>query len=132
MARKYTIGEKYALEVDPRHLKMQSAQAIRSVLDALVELITNSDDAYRALGDEKGRIIIEVTRRRGEKPGDIVVKDRAGGMTLEEMIEKILKYGSFSASNKSRGFMGRGAKDVVALGNAKFESGLLPVSKTPS
>jgi hypothetical protein len=103
---------------------MQSAQAIRSVLDALVELITNSDDAYRGNGivDEGGKIIIEVTRRRGEQPSCIIVKDRAGGMTLEEMKEGILKYGAFSAQQESRGFMGRGAKDIVALGNATFES----------
>jgi hypothetical protein len=122
MARKWTVAEKNVVEVDPRHFKMMSAQAIRSVLDALVELITNSDDAYRNLDDERGKIIIEVTRRRGEKSGDILVKDRAGGMTLKEMKEKILKYGGFSAMEESRGFMGRGAKDVVALGNVTFES----------
>ena len=56
MYRGWTVGEEKDVEVDRRHLKMQSAQAIRSVLDALVELITNSDDAYRGLGDEKGKI----------------------------------------------------------------------------
>jgi len=122
MDRKWAVGEEKDVEVDRRHLKMQSAQAIRSVIEALVELITNSDDAYRGSGDEKGRIVIEVTRRRGEISGDLLIKDRAGGMTLEEMKEKILKYGAFTARDKSRGFMGRGAKDVVALGNATFES----------
>jgi len=100
---------------------MQSAQAIRTALDALVELMTNSDDAYGS-GDEKGKILINVTRERGERCGVIVVKDRAGGMTLDEMKQKILRYGTFSAGERSRGFMGRGAKDIVALGRASFES----------
>jgi hypothetical protein len=122
MARKWTTIESRTIEVDPRHLKMQSAQAIRSVVDALVELVTNSDDAYRQINDPKGKIIIEVTRERGERSGVIVVKDRAGGMTLDEMKEKILRYGAFSAGEQTRGFMGRGAKDIVALGRAIFQS----------
>lgn len=119
MDRQWVVDEVKHVEADRRHLKMQSAQAIRTVQDALVELITNSDDAYQ---DERGKIIIEVTRRRGETSGSILLKDRAGGMTLDEMKEKILKYGKFSARERSRAFMGRGAKDVVALGNARFES----------
>lgn len=122
MAREWKTLEEKTIEVDPRHLKMQSAQAIRSVLDALVELITNSDDAYCRAGDRKGKIIIEVTRERGERSGVIVVKDRAGGMTLDEMKQKILRYGAFSAGDQNRGFMGRGAKDIVALGRAIFQS----------
>lgn len=122
MDRQWAVIVEKDVEVDRRHLKMQSHQAIRSVQDALVELITNSDDAYRGAKDEQGKIIIEVSRHRGEKSGVIVAKDRAGGMTRQEMEAKILKYGAFSARDRSRGFMGRGAKDVVALGNATFES----------
>lgn len=125
MVRKWVSDEKLSggvVEIDPRNLKMQSAQAIRSVTDALEELITNSDDAYHKIGDKKGKIIIEITRERTEKSGVIVVKDRAGGMSRDEMQEKILKYGGFQAAKESRGFMGRGAKDIVALGKARFES----------
>src|SRR4030042_273422 len=110
MVREWQVLEEGTIPVDPRHLKMQSAQAIRSVLDALVELVTNSDDAYGP-GEERGKIIITVTRERGERSGIIVVKDRAGGMTLDEMKQKILRYGAFSAGERRRGFMGRGAKD---------------------
>lgn len=122
MAREWTTIKEGTVEVDPRHLKMQSAQAIRSVLDAIVELVTNSDDAYWEIGDAKGKIAINVTRERGERSGVIAVKDRAGGMTLQEMRQKILKYGAFSAGEQARGFMGRGAKDIVALGRAIFQS----------
>ena len=122
MVREWMTLEERPVEVDSRHLKMQSAQAIRSALDALVELVTNSDDAYGLAGDDRGKIIITVTRERGERSGVIVVKDRAGGMTLDEMKQKILRYGAFSAGEWTRGFMGRGAKDIVALGRASFES----------
>jgi len=120
MIREWTTLEEGWVEVDRRNLQMQSAQAIRSVVDALVELVTNSDDAYG--GDRKGKIIIEVTRERGERSGVIVVRDRAGGMSLDEMKRKILKYGAFSADKQTRGYMGRGAKDIVALGRAIFQS----------
>jgi DNA topoisomerase VI subunit B len=98
---------KKSIEVDSRALKIQSQQAIRSVIDALVELITNSDDAY---GTNSGKIIIEIKRQRDVIVGQVIVKDRAGGLTLEEMKSKILKYGGFSAADKSRGFMGRGPR----------------------
>ncbi len=123
MNREWITQEEGEIEIDLRHVKMQSAQAIRSVTDALVELITNSDDAYRNSGDsQNGKIIVEITRQRGDKAGTMVVKDRAGGLTLDEMKKKILRYGTFSADPGARGYMGRGAKDIVALGNAAFEA----------
>jgi len=42
-------GKTQELPTDPRVLRRSSIQNIRSVLDALVELITNSDDSYRRL-----------------------------------------------------------------------------------
>lgn len=122
MDQEWSVIEETPITVVPRLLKMQASQAIRNLPDALVELITNCDDAYRNLPDDQGKIIIEVARRRGDTSGRFVVKDKAGGMTVAEMKDKILKYGGFSASEESRGFMGRGAKDVVALGPAVFES----------
>lgn len=122
MVTEWVVETEREMEVDRRHLRMQSMQAIRSVVDALVELITNSDDAYRANGDDKSGILVAVTRRRKAGSCEIIVKDRAGGMSKEDMEQKILKYGAFSAAEKSRGFMGRGAKDIAALGPASFES----------
>lgn len=122
MGREWVVAKERIIEVDPRNLKMQAAQAIRSVVDGLVELITNSDDAYRALEDIRAKVLIEITRHRGKKLSELVVRDRAGGMSRGEMNEKILRYGGFIAHEKSRGYMGRGAKDVVALGGVAFES----------
>ena len=123
MAREWKTLEEGTVEVDPRNLKMQSAQAIRSVLDALVELVTNSDDAYGEAGDDKGKILIEVTRERGERSGIVVVKDRAGGLTIDEMKQKILKYGAFLAGVRTRGYM-EGEPKISS------PSGMLPSSQS--
>jgi len=119
--REWTLIEEGEVDVDRRHLVQSSQQAIRWVDEALVELITNSDDAYRKLEDPKGKIIIEVSRRR-KNSSTILAKDRAGGMTLSELKEKILRYGAYHAYEKSRAFMGRGAKDIASLGLATFDS----------
>lgn len=113
------VGE-VEVQVDRRHLRMQASQSIRTVEDALVELITNSDDAYRRLGDEDSAIMVVVTRRHAGS--QVEVRDRAGGMTDDELRRKILRYGGFEAGSDGRGFMGRGAKDIVALGEATFET----------
>jgi len=48
-----------------RRALMQSAKfAIRDLYDAIVELVTNSDDRYQIL-DTDGVIEIEIERRRG-------------------------------------------------------------------
>src|SRR5712692_909961 len=55
---------------------------------AIVELVTNADDAYVKQGEKrKGSIRIEIDRRRRRSASLVVVKDRAGGMTIEEMKE---------------------------------------------
>ena len=86
--REWTVIGEGEVDVDRRHLVQSSQQAIRWVDEALVELITNSDDAYRKLEDPKGKIIIEVSRRR-KNSSTILAKDRAGGMTLSELKEKM-------------------------------------------
>ena len=77
MARQWTTVEEGIVEVDPRHLKMQSAQAIRSVLDALVELITNCDDAYRSIGDDKKRRTDRKALSYGSGPSETETRARA-------------------------------------------------------
>lgn len=109
-----------ALDYTRRHGYLTAQYAIRDIYDALVELITNSDDSYSHMGKADGQILIEVDHRyKGNSK--IVVRDRAEGMTLDEMRKKIKKVGDFT-SGGGRGFMGRGAKDCAALGKVTFES----------
>jgi hypothetical protein len=92
------------------------------IVRGIIELITNSDDAY---GDGDGKIRIEIDRHRG-RPSLLVVKDRAGGMRASEMKEKIGGLGGrtsgFESGQDVRGNLGRGAKDLAAFGPVQFES----------
>lgn len=93
---------------------------------AIVELATNSDDAYTTVvGPRKGRIRIEIERHRGDATL-IVVKDRAIGMTQAEMVERLGKDGvrssGFERGMDVRGLLGRGAKDCVAFGPVEWIS----------
>lgn len=97
------------------------------IVRGLVELITNADDAYSRMtkGAVRGRITVEVEHRRG-KPWKAVVRDRATGMSREELRDRIPRLGGrssgFERGLNVRGNRGRGAKDLVAFGEVKFES----------
>ena len=93
---------------------------------AIVELVTNADDAYVATPRvRKGKIRIEVERHY--KSEDIlIIKDRAIGMSADELVEKLGEEGGrssgFERGQDKRGLLGRGAKDVVHFGPVEWES----------
>jgi Histidine kinase-, DNA gyrase B-, and HSP90-like ATPase len=93
------------------------------IVRALVELITNADDAYGE--NNSGKIRIEVEHRRG-KPWRVIVRDRARGMRKQRMIDAIGglagRTSGFESGERVRGNLGRGAKDVAAFGPVTFES----------
>lgn len=107
----------YNLTLSNRFHEIIRQTSIRTIQEALVELITNCDDAYQTFPTKK-IIIIEVIRR--EDYVDILVIDQAKGMTKDEMVEKLLTVGNFTAHNQARGMMGRGAKDCSFLGDITF------------
>jgi hypothetical protein len=88
---------------------------------ALVELITNSDDAY---GEREGKIVVEL--QRGSSEWSVIVRDRASGMTQQDMTNKLLRVAGrtsgFEQGERVRGNLGRGAKDASIFGSATFES----------
>lgn len=93
------------------------------IVRGLIELVTNSDDAY---GDEaQGKIRIEVEHRRSV-PWRVIVRDRAKGMRKERMSHAIGDIGTrtsgFEEGARVRGNLGRGAKDLAAFGPVTFES----------
>ena len=98
---------------------------------AIIELVTNADDAYSRLEQDpgsnvkNGRIKVSITRRRG-RSHLIEVADRAGGMTIEEMEFKLGRAGErtsgFEEGRDVRGLFGRGAKDVAHFGRAEWTS----------
>lgn len=113
--------------IDPRYAQLVAQSAIKDVFDAMVELITNSDDSYHRqyvkgyISEDGGPITIEIDRRN-KQFSLVAVKDRAEGMTRSDMRDKIQKMGRKTSLETDRGFMGRGAKDCATLGKAIFES----------
>jgi hypothetical protein len=104
---------------------LQDAQdAMRGdVLRALIELITNADDAYNGKG---GDIHIDV--RAADAPFEwlISIHDKAGGLSADGLKKAFSNLGDenqkFAADQGTRGLFGRGAKDVAVFGKARFHS----------
>jgi len=114
------VVEELDIRVDSRYQRLAASHAVRNVWDVLVELITNSDDSYGRLG-QPTQILIEVEHSHSEKRF-VRVADRAEGMLPDELKAKLTWSGSGSYEGESRGFMGRGAKDIVAIGDCLFET----------
>ena len=97
---------------------------------AIIELVTNADDAYEAVSSSdrrarKGKIRVELERHRG-RPTILRVLDRARGMTRSEIEERLGTLGGrtsgFEEGAERRGLFGRGAKDVAHFGPVSWES----------
>lgn len=118
------ITRSKTIEADRRTIVQNAKLAIRDVFDAIVELVTNADDAYQRI-DAGGRIEIEVERRRGS-PSLLKVRDFAAGMSAEVMEQNLSRLGGRVSGMETglavRGTNSRGAKDVAALGRVTFES----------
>ena len=85
------------------------------VIRGIVELITNSDAAYAALGEtEQKRRPIAVFYNSAERW--LEVRDRAGGMSPDTIREKFTEGGGTSAEGQ-RGYFGLGAKDCAVFGS---------------
>ena len=98
-----------------------------SVIRAIVELITNSDDSYKRLeGDnEPHKGIIEVLYKKEGYRGLFAVRDSAAGMSREDVEEGFETYGELTSGMKAgksvRGYFGHGAKDALAgMLNGRF------------
>ncbi|MCQ3805315.1 MAG: ATP-binding protein [Acidimicrobiia bacterium] len=91
----------------------------------LIELITNADDSY-ARKNASGPIRVEVDHSRKADVNEVMVSDRAEGMSFLEMREKLLPIGGrasgLTEGKDVRGNRGRGAKDLVAFGEVEFTS----------
>ena len=115
------------VEVTDRAMRQDAELAMGSdPINAIIELVTNCDDAYLAMDSgRREKIRIEVDRHR-RQPTEIVVKDRAGGMTANELEQRLGKMGQrtsgFESGKQRRGLFGRGAKDIVHFGPARWES----------
>lgn len=104
---------------------VQDAQdAMRGdILRALIELITNADDAYNGKG---GEIFITVGEADDPFEWVISIHDKAGGLSADGLKKAFSNLGEenqkFAADKGTRGLFGRGAKDVAVFGKARFLS----------
>ncbi len=127
-SRKIKIGEPIRLELSDRYFQFNRQYAVRDVFDALVELITNADDSYHrmyargVIAQDGGSILVEHKMQRSGEPSSIRVRDRAEGMTITEMVNKLGSVGTKTSQDGDRGFMARGAKDCTELGEMEIES----------
>jgi hypothetical protein len=102
------------------------------IVRALIELITNADDAY---GGTSGQINITIQPSENltddgqlvdSMPLAVTVADAAKGLNAERMKRAFSVLGGqnedFMAGIKVRGLLGRGAKDAAGMGAVRFES----------
>lgn len=110
-----------------RVIKQQATATVRSLLDAVVELVTNSDDSYSRLEEKmkrsNGKIEIYVRREKGGKCKEFKIRDHAEGMSRKEL-EKAITYGEessgFAEGKTVRGLLGRGLKEsIIGLGEGE-------------
>lgn len=111
-----------------RVMRQFSLTTIRYLIDAIVELITNSDDSYKLLEQEnvvvKGKIIVEIHRLKYGKCEEVKVIDFARGMDKNKLEQALTFAGAtsgFEAGRSVRGLLGRGLKEtIIALGKAEI------------
>lgn len=118
------------LPIDPRIITFLSKSTVKSIIDGVVELVTNSDDSYRRLEEMgikvSGIIEIEVWRKKGGICEQLIVRDCAEGMNRSELERSIVFSGDTSGFTKGRsvrGLFGRGLKEtIISLGEGIIET----------
>lgn len=105
------------INISERAYKYIRQFTIKTIDDALVEVITNSIDAYNKTQYVEKYIYIDIYDQH-----TIRVTDHALGLTSEGLQQCFLQLGSFTSSDSSRGFFSRGAKDISALGDVIFDT----------
>jgi hypothetical protein len=107
--------------------EQDSGQAMKNdIVRALIELITNCDDAYARVSTT-GKIDIVVRRSTNKDvPTMLVVRDSATGLDPKGMRESFGILGGdksgFAEGKEVRGLFSRGSKDTAWFGETLFES----------
>lgn len=128
--RERKFEEPQNLPIDPRITIQMSHETIRYLYDAVVELVTNSDDSYKRLerdgSSTKREIKIRVRRLKGSKCEKLEVTDFAEGMNKQKLEKALIFAGEasgFEEGKSVRGLFGRGLKEaIIALGRGEIFS----------
>lgn len=127
---KRKFGEPQDLPIDARITLQMSYGTIRYLYDAIVELVTNSDDSYKRLERDgvavEGVIKIRTRRLKGSKCERLEVIDFAEGMSRGKLEKALIFAGEasgFEEGKSVRGLFGRGLKEaIIALGRGEIFS----------
>jgi len=109
------MDDLHFINISERAYKYIRQFSIKSIEDALIELITNSIDAYKKTDIDEKKIEIEIIN-----PNILIVRDHALGLDSDQLNRFFLQVGTYTASDTSRGFFSRGAKDISAIGDVYF------------
>lgn len=106
------------IPMSSRLIKQLSQGTIQGPIDAIVELVTNSEDSYTRLSKNGDIEILFRVLKKPEKRRKAVlgVRDEAEGMTYKKLHES-LEFGPRTSGqkvgSKIRGFLGRGMKEAI-------------------
>ncbi len=114
--------------INPRIIQQLAKATVKNIIDAIVELITNSDDSYRRLEEQGiktgGKIEVFVDRDKDGRCETLKVRDYAEGMNraeLEKSIEFAGATSGFELGRSVRGLFGRGLKEaIISLGRGEI------------
>jgi hypothetical protein len=123
-------GEIRPLPIDPGIVSQQAQSTIKGLVDAIVELITNSDDSYRRLEESgvrpTGEITVYARREKGGACRLLQVIDQAEGLDwegLEKAVTFAASVSGFFEGHSVRGLFGRGLKEaIVGLGRGRVRT----------
>ena len=102
-------------------------KSITSLTQALVELITNVDDAYERFNSPnkkyRGNCAVFYDRGGETRPTTIKVSDRAAGMDSEKLYSVLKKHGDkVKSEGASRGFFARGLLDTSSIADVFIQT----------
>ena len=106
------------IPMSSRLIHQLSQGTIQGPIDAIIELVTNSEDSYTRSGSyDDIEILFKVLRKPEKKRKAVLgVRDEAEGMTYTKLLDS-LEFGSKGSGQKAgsriRGFLGRGMKEAI-------------------
>ena len=115
--------------IDIDYVLDNARSSIRNVIELIVELVTNVDDAYERISKEQNKkmaknqpCMVEYKYGGGSNSSFIICSDKATGLSYDDVI-KIFRLGDKSNSGTAtRGFWSRGLKEITAHGYLKLKT----------
>ncbi len=125
--KKIRLPEWKDVEGSKRISQQTMLKSITSLTQALVELITNVDDAYERLNQPnkkyRGNCAIFYDRGGETRPTTVKVSDRAAGMDSDKLYSVLKKHGDkIKSEGASRGFFARGLIDTSSIADVFIQT----------